>query len=193
MFENLLLSFIVDIFVLRFQYFWSVPRSKSALPKRKFNLKTFKGVSIIRRGANIPLPHRISKVIIIKNLLSSFFVDIFVLRFQDFHSVPRSKSALPKRKFNFKTLKGVSIIRREANIPLPYRISKVIHVWKSTFIIYCWHFRVTISILSECATVKIRVWKSTFIIYCWHFRVTISILSECATVKIRVTQTKIQL
>jgi hypothetical protein len=51
-----------------------------------------------------------------------------VLRFQDFHSVPWSKSALPKRKFNFKTLKGVFIIRKEANIPLPNSISKVIHV-----------------------------------------------------------------
>ncbi len=128
MFENLLSSFIVDIFVLRFQYFRSVPRSKSALPKRKFNFKTFKGVSIIRRGANIPLPYRISKVIHVLKSTFKFFVDIFVLRFQYFRRVPRSKSALPKPKFNFNTFKGVSIIRREANIPLPYRISKVFYV-----------------------------------------------------------------
>jgi hypothetical protein len=157
MFENLLSSFIVDNFVLRFQYFRSVPRSKSALPKRKFNFKTFKWVSIIRREANIPLPYSILKVIYVWKSTFTFIADIFVLRFQYFRSVPQSKSVLLKRKFNFKTFKGVSIIRGEANIPLPYRISKVIHVLKSTFIIYCWHFRVTISILSECATVEIRV------------------------------------
>ncbi len=106
----------------RFQYFRSVLRSKSALPKRKFNLKTFNGVSIIRREANIPLPYRILKDIHVLKSTFTFIVDIFVLRFQYFRSVPRSKSVLPKRKFNFKTLKGVSIIRREANIPLPYRI-----------------------------------------------------------------------
>jgi hypothetical protein len=41
----------------------SVPLPTFALPKQKFNFKTFKGVSIIRRGANISLPDRISKVI----------------------------------------------------------------------------------------------------------------------------------
>jgi hypothetical protein len=142
--ENLLSSFIVDIFVLRFKYFRSMPRSKSTLPKRKVNFNTFRGVSIMRRGANIPLPHRILKVIHVWKSTFICFVEIFVLRFQDFHSLPRSKSALPKRKFNFKTFKGVSIMRRAANIPLPYRILKVIHVWKSTFIIYCLHFRDTI-------------------------------------------------
>jgi hypothetical protein len=103
MFENLPSSFIVDIFVLRFQYFRSVPRSKSALPKRKFNFKTFKRVSIIRREANIPLPYRIFKVIHVLKSTFTFIVDIFVLRFQYFRSVPRSISALPKRKFNFQT------------------------------------------------------------------------------------------
>jgi hypothetical protein len=77
-----------------------------------------------------------------ENLLQLFFVDIFVLRFQDFHSVPRSKSALPKQKYNFKTFKGVSLIHRGENIPLPNGISKVIRVLKSTFIIFCRHFRV---------------------------------------------------
>jgi hypothetical protein len=38
-----------------------MPRSKSTLPNQKFNFKTFKGVSLIRRGANIPLLDRISK------------------------------------------------------------------------------------------------------------------------------------
>ena len=41
-----------------------------------------------------------------ENLLSSFFVDIFMLPFQNFHSVPWSKSALPKQKFIFKTFPG---------------------------------------------------------------------------------------
>ncbi len=137
MFENILSSFFVDIFVLRFQDFHSLPWSKSALPKRKFNFNIFRGVSIIRSGANIPLPYRISKVILVWKSTFIIFVDIFVLRFQDFHSVPWSKSALPKRKFNFNTFRGVSNIRRGENISLPYRISKVIYVWKSTFIIFC--------------------------------------------------------
>jgi hypothetical protein len=145
MFENLLSSFFVDIFVLRFQDFHSVPRSKSALLKQKFNFKTFKEVSIIRREANVPLAHSISKVIHVWKSTFIIFCWNFVLRFQDFHNFPRSKSTLPKQKFKFKTFRGVFIIRRGANVPLPHRISKVIHVWKSTFIIFCWHFRVTIS------------------------------------------------
>jgi hypothetical protein len=43
------------------------------------------------------------------------------------------------------TFKGVPIIRRGENIPLPHRISKVIPVWKSTFIIFVLNFRVTIT------------------------------------------------
>jgi hypothetical protein len=144
--------------VLRFQYFRSVPRSKSALLKRNFNFKIFKRVSIIRRGANIGhYPIGFKKLFMVENLLSSFFGEIFVLRFQYFRSVPRSESTVPKRKFNLKTFRKVSIIRRGTNIPLPDRISKVIHGWNSTFIIFWRNFRVTISILSECATVEICV------------------------------------
>jgi hypothetical protein len=84
MFENLISSFFVDIFVLQFQDFHGVPWSKSALLKRKFNVKTFNGVSIIRRWELFNYPTGFKKLFIFENLLSSFFYDILVLGFQYF-------------------------------------------------------------------------------------------------------------
>jgi hypothetical protein len=139
----------------------SVPKLKSALPKRKFNVKTLKGLSIIRRSVNIQLPNRISKVICVWKSTLIIFCRHFRVTISRY-SVPRSKSALPKQKFKVKTFNGVSLIRRLANIQLPNRISKVIHIVKSFFIIFWRNFRVTISILSERATVEIRVTQTKF-------------------------------
>jgi hypothetical protein len=122
MFENLLSSFFVEISCYDFKIFIIFHGRNPRYPNKNSNLKPSRECSLYVEGQMFHYPIGFQKLFMFENLLSSFFVDIFVLRFQDFHSVPRSKSALPKRKFNFKTFRGVSIIRREANVPLPHSI-----------------------------------------------------------------------
>ncbi len=143
--------------MLRYQNFHSVPRSKSALQKRKFNDKTFKGVSIIRRGANIQLPNRISKVSHVWNFFHHFLEKFSCYDFNTFGVFHGQNPRYPNKNSTLKPsgecLENVD--RQIFNYPIGFQ--KLNCVWKSTFTIFCRHFRVTISRFSLCATAEIRV------------------------------------